>query len=335
MNKQGFANHGNGANRTNSMQFLHDQVDDESSVPIIRAQGSSNSLMKGNDYYVNNNDDEDEEEEEADEEDEEEEEEESDSDTRSPGADDISNKNNSDEDISQGLSATINKSNNKKNSNNAESGNGNATGNINGSSNSNNIYNRVNDASTSNQDHLYGKGNVNNSDGFDTRNKRYRDASEEDEHSEADMNLLTKSKRSYTGNYSVKSDMSTSSSSKSGVPKFLHNTYHFLTNEKGNEDIIRWNPEGNGIQIVNESQLAEVILPKYFKHNSFVSFSKSASYELHWSYMLHSLFERRNRPVLQDSYTTMDSERSKHPRQIHMIHFIMNTFNDHTQNLLH
>lgn len=275
MNKQGYANHGNGANRTNSMQFLHDQVDDEASVPIIRAQGSSDGLIKGNEYYVNNNEDDDEEEEEeADEDDDEEEE--TDSDTRSPGADDTSNKNNSDEDISQGLTTTNSNKSNKKNGSNRDSSNNHAAGNISNNSsssnNNNNTYHHTNDTSSSNQDHLFGKGNININDGYDVRGKRYRDVSEEDEHSESDINILTKSKRSYTGNYSIKSDVSTSSSSKSGVPKFLHNTYHFLTNEKGNEDIIRWNPEGNGIQIVNESQLAEVILPKYFKHNSFVSF---------------------------------------------------------------
>lgn len=58
----------------------------------------------------------------------------------------------------------------------------------------------------------------------------------------------------------------------SQVPKFLHTLYTILSTEHAS--IIAWSPCGTFFQIFDMNRLEEIVLPRYFKHNKFVSFQR-------------------------------------------------------------
>ncbi|KAG1712691.1 hypothetical protein DVH05_000431 [Phytophthora capsici] len=61
-----------------------------------------------------------------------------------------------------------------------------------------------------------------------------------------------------------------------GVPKFLRFLFQIL--EVEDPDIITWSHEGTAFQIINPEELANQILPKYFKHNKVSSFQRQLNY---------------------------------------------------------
>ncbi|CAM8998208.1 unnamed protein product [Rhodiola kirilowii] len=55
---------------------------------------------------------------------------------------------------------------------------------------------------------------------------------------------------------------------------FLSKTYDLLE-EAGDhvgKKIVSWNADGNGFVVWSTAEFAELLLPKYFKHNNFSSF---------------------------------------------------------------
>jgi hypothetical protein len=61
-----------------------------------------------------------------------------------------------------------------------------------------------------------------------------------------------------------------------GVPKFLRFLFQIL--EVEDPGIITWSHEGTAFQIVQPEELANQILPKYFKHNKVSSFQRQLNY---------------------------------------------------------
>lgn len=61
-----------------------------------------------------------------------------------------------------------------------------------------------------------------------------------------------------------------------GVPKFLRFLYQILETE--DREIIAWSHKGTAFQIRQPEELAERVLPKYFKHNKVSSFQRQLNY---------------------------------------------------------
>ncbi|KAF4316124.1 hypothetical protein JM18_008722 [Phytophthora kernoviae] len=61
-----------------------------------------------------------------------------------------------------------------------------------------------------------------------------------------------------------------------GVPKFLRFLFQIL--EVEDEDVISWSHQGTAFQIRQPDELADKILPKYFKHNKVSSFQRQLNY---------------------------------------------------------
>lgn len=61
-----------------------------------------------------------------------------------------------------------------------------------------------------------------------------------------------------------------------GVPKFLRFLYQIL--EQEDRDVIAWSHKGTAFQIRQPDELAETVLPKYFKHNKVSSFQRQLNY---------------------------------------------------------
>lgn len=60
------------------------------------------------------------------------------------------------------------------------------------------------------------------------------------------------------------------------VPKFLLQLFDILHNESST--IIKWNEEGNAVQIYDQEAVTTQILPKYFNHTNFHSFQRQLNY---------------------------------------------------------
>ncbi|OQR81216.1 HSF-type DNA-binding protein [Achlya hypogyna] len=63
---------------------------------------------------------------------------------------------------------------------------------------------------------------------------------------------------------------------KVGIPKFLRYLYQMLENE--DPAIIAWAFDGSSIQILDLQAVANVVLPKYFKHSNYASFQRQLNY---------------------------------------------------------
>lgn len=91
------------------------------------------------------------------------------------------------------------------------------------------------------------------------------------------------------------------------IPSFLVKTYDLVSDPSSNE-VICWNPEGNGFIVLQVNKFSEEILPKYFKHNNFSSFIRQLNmYDFHKTRnaqnqqcFQHSLFLRDDRDSLKD-----------------------------------
>ncbi|EGR28112.1 hypothetical protein IMG5_182970 [Ichthyophthirius multifiliis] len=65
------------------------------------------------------------------------------------------------------------------------------------------------------------------------------------------------------------------------IPGFLSKTYKILENQEY-YDIICWNDDGKAFKIKQPNELAEKVLPKYFKTNNFASFVRQLNmYDFH------------------------------------------------------
>ncbi|KAF0690635.1 Aste57867_17984 [Aphanomyces stellatus] len=63
---------------------------------------------------------------------------------------------------------------------------------------------------------------------------------------------------------------------KVGVPKFLRYLFQILDTE--DPSIIAWSSDGTSIQILDMTAVANIILPKYFKHSNYASFQRQLNY---------------------------------------------------------
>ncbi|KAK9816951.1 hypothetical protein WJX72_007344 [[Myrmecia] bisecta] len=63
----------------------------------------------------------------------------------------------------------------------------------------------------------------------------------------------------------------TAESSLTPPPPFLNKTYELLQ-EKGNESLISWSPDGHSFVVWKPAEFARDLLPRHFKHNNFSSF---------------------------------------------------------------
>ncbi|EQC41728.1 hypothetical protein SDRG_01683 [Saprolegnia diclina VS20] len=63
---------------------------------------------------------------------------------------------------------------------------------------------------------------------------------------------------------------------KVGIPKFLRYLYQMLETE--DPAIIAWAFDGSSIQILDLHAVANVVLPKYFKHSNYASFQRQLNY---------------------------------------------------------
>ncbi|KAG7381974.1 hypothetical protein PHYBOEH_010678 [Phytophthora boehmeriae] len=104
---------------------------------------------------------------------------------------------------------------------------------------------------------------------------RSREEPEQDQiHSEASKSGT--STKSETAVESKKPEVHVIRKRNVGVPKFLRFLFQIL--EVEDEDIISWSHQGTAFQIRQPEELADKILPKYFKHNKVSSFQRQLNY---------------------------------------------------------
>ncbi|EIE76389.1 hypothetical protein RO3G_01093 [Rhizopus delemar RA 99-880] len=69
--------------------------------------------------------------------------------------------------------------------------------------------------------------------------------------------------------------------SQRSVPAFLHKLFN-MVNDPTTDNLIRWSKEGNSFLVEDHEEFAKIILPRFYKHNTFASFVRQLNmYDFH------------------------------------------------------
>ncbi|KAI9260335.1 hypothetical protein EDC94DRAFT_520553, partial [Helicostylum pulchrum] len=71
------------------------------------------------------------------------------------------------------------------------------------------------------------------------------------------------------------------SSSQRSIPAFLHKLFN-MVNDSLTTQFIRWSKDGNSFLVEDHEKFAELVLPRFYKHNTFASFVRQLNmYDFH------------------------------------------------------